>query len=342
MAIMKLVASRGKAGGVFSHSHFGETIMTRLGFWRFLGLAAALAGAPALAEYPKRPVNIIVPYKAGGGTDAYARALAANTRGVLSVPLVVVNKAGSSGLTGAQAAMGARPDGYTFMMTSAGSFLLSTLLRDSGIDALESFEFVAQIGRLKTSLTVPAASPYQSAADIVAAMKAEPGKLRWGHTGRGGMHYFGGVGFLAANGLEAQDVPFKGGGPVRAALIGEQVDFGFMGVQQLRGFEDKLRGLAVNAAERDAVMSAVPAFGELNIAFADVSSPIIVFAPKGTPAEIVETMRAALEKIAAKPEFAEMLEKRGTAPVYASGEQARQTLAAMKTAVAPLVAKAKK
>ncbi len=297
----------------------------------------ATATASLAADWPKRPINLVVPYKAGGGTDAYARAISAAAEGVLDVPVVVVNKPGSGGLNGANAVVGARPDGYTLMMTSGGSFLLSTMTRDTDIDALESFDFVAQVGQLQTSLMVPVNSPYQTVQDVIDAAKANPGELRWAHSGRGGFHHVGGLGFLASNGIDAQDVPFKGGGPTRAALIGEQADFGFLGVQQLAGFEEQLRALAVNSQDRDGIMTDVPSFGELGIPFAAVSSPVIVFAPKGTPTEVISAMETALEQIAAKPEFAELLASRGTGPVYQNGPDAKATLSAMKEDATPLV-----
>ena len=318
--------------------------MHRRNFFKTLatGLAMTLAAgtfatATQAADWPKRPINIIVPYKAGGGTDAYARALSAAAKDIFKVPVVVVNKPGSGGLNGANSAVNAKPDGYTFMMTSGGSFLLSTLTRKTKLDALDSFQFVAQIGLLQTSLMVPKNSPFQNVDDVIAAAKADPEGLRWAHSGRGGFHFVGGLGFLQKNGINVQDVPYKGGGPTRAALIGEQADFGFLGVQQLAGFENQLRALAVNSDKRDAIMKEVPSFGELGVPFAAVSSPVIVFAPKDTPAEIVTKMEAALQKIAAQPKFAELLIKRGTGPVYQTGSDAKATLTAMKADAVPLV-----
>ena len=309
----------------------------------FLCTTAALVAASAMplsalaADWPRRPINLVVPYKAGGGTDAYARAISAAAKNVLDVPVVVVNKPGSGGLNGANSVVGARPDGYTMMLTSGGSFLLSTMTRDTDIDPLESFDFVAQVGELQTSLMVPKASPFQTVEDVIAAAREEPGSLRWAHSGRGGFHHVGGLGFLAKNGIQAQDVPFKGGGPTRAALIGQQADFGFLGVQQLAGFEDQLRALAVNAETRDAIMKDVPAFGELGIPFAAVSSPVIVLAPKGTPTDVIAAMQTALETVAAKPKFAELLVKRGTGPVFRNGADAKTALTAMKADAQPLV-----
>ncbi|MGI9487276.1 MAG: Bug family tripartite tricarboxylate transporter substrate binding protein [Geminicoccaceae bacterium] len=291
------------------------------------------------ADYPRRPINIVVPYGAGGGVDTYARAVAATAaEGIVEVPIVIKNQGGSGGLNGAQAVSKARPDGYTIMLTSGGSFLLSTMTRDTDIDALETFDFVGQVGNLRTSLMVPAASPFQSVQDVIDAAKAAPGTLRWAHSGRGGFHFVGGLGFLAENGIEAQDVPFKGGGPTRAALVGGQTDFAFLGIQQLAGFEEQIRALAVNADERDTIMADVPSFGELDIPFSAVSSPVIMMAPKGTPPEAIAYLEDVLKQVAEAPGFAETLAAGGTAPNFADGETAKAALTAMKADAEPLLA----
>ncbi len=301
-----------------------------------LGLALGLAQQVVAQDWPKRPINIIVPYKAGGGTDAYARAISAAAKKVLGVPVTVVNKPGSSGLNGANAVAKARNDGYTMMMTSAGSFLLTTMSKpESGLDAMSSLEFVAQVGQLKTALFVPINSPFKTVQDLIEASKTKT--LRWAHTGRGGFHNVGGMGFIKENGVNAQDVPFKGGSPSRAAVIGEQVDFGFIGVNLIKGYEDKLRILGVNSEKRDGIMNQYPSFGELGIAHAPVSSPIIVFAPKGTPKNAIATMEKALKDITASPKFAEILAQRGTGPVYKNGQDAKTALGEMKAAAEPLL-----
>ncbi len=308
-----------------------------------VALMGVLTTGAFAANYPKRPINVIVPYKAGGGVDTYARALAATaSKGIVKVPLVVVNKAGSGGLNGAQGVVGAKPDGYTFMLTSGGSFLLSTMTRTTKIDALESFDFVAQVGELTTALMVPVNSPFKTVQDLIDAAKAKPGSLRWAHSGRGGFHNVAGLGFLAKNGIKAQDVPFKGGGPARAALIGAQTDFGFIGIQQLAGFESQIRALAVNAAERDSVMKDVPSFGELNIPFAKISSPVILAAPNGTSPEIIAFLQDAMKKITEEKGFAETLAKGGTSPRFQDGAGVKATLTSMKTDAEPLLAGLKK
>jgi tripartite-type tricarboxylate transporter receptor subunit TctC len=308
-----------------------------------VALMIALVPVSAMAEWnPKRPINLIVPYKAGGGTDSFARALSAAAKGIIDVPVVVVNKPGSSGMTGCTAAFNARPDGTTFLMTSSGSFTLTSMLRNTEITPLDSFKIVAQVGNLTTSLMVAQDSPFKTVKDLVEAAKASPGKLRWAHTGRGGFHHVAGQGFLNANGVKAVDVPYKGGSATRAAVMGGQVDFGMIGVQQAAGFEGKLRILALNAPERDKVMKDVPTFKEQGFAFVDVSSPIIVFSQKDVDDEVVKGLEKALEQIAASPKFAELMLKRGNAPAYQSGTAAEAKLRALKKDAQPIIDSLKK
>ncbi|UWQ94823.1 tripartite tricarboxylate transporter substrate binding protein [Rhodobacteraceae bacterium M385] len=311
----------------------------------FLNIALAtpalvgLSGTAAMAEWaPRRPVNLIVPFGAGGGTDSFARALASGANTALSVPIVVVNRPGSSGITGAIEAAGARPDGSTFMMTSGGSFLLSTMLRDTEVNPFDSFELVAQIGNLSTSLMVAMDSPYQTIDDLAADARARPGELRWNHTGRGSFHHVAGQGFMNAAGLEGVDVPYDGGGATRAAVIGGQVDFGMIGIQQSAGFENELRVLAVVSDSRDAIATEVPTFAEQGYDVPLISSPITVFAPLGMDPEIREGMEAALETITSQADFATAMAELGNTPAYLDGAAARLRLERMRDAAAPIIA----
>ncbi|MEO9629446.1 MAG: tripartite tricarboxylate transporter substrate binding protein [Paracoccaceae bacterium] len=301
------------------------------------GVALA-AGSPAMAEWnPRRPLNIIVPYKAGGGTDAYARAIAAAAANRLPVPVVVVNKPGASGMTGAIAAGSARPDGNTILMHSTGSFLLGHMLKDSELGPFDGFKMIAQIGNLKACLAVPAGSPIQSVQDLVDAAKAAPGSLRWAHTGKGSTYHVSGQTFLNTIGLDAVDVPFKGGSAVRAAVLGEQVDFAFIGVQQGRGFEEQMHRLAVLADARDELAPDVPTFAELGFDVPVVSSPIILFAPEGVDPEIIAGIEGAMADIVAAPEFGELVNAKGTLPLYRTGAEAETALRAMQEAVTPVI-----
>ena len=317
--------------------------MYRRNFARGVALiCAAIVAAPvvALAEWsPRRPVNVVLPYSAGGGTDAFARAVsaAAEAEGLLDVPLVVTNKPGAGGITGATEAAGARPDGQTMMITSAGSFLLTSMLKDTPVSPLEDYEIVAQIGDLDPAILVPAGSPHETLEDLVNAMKENPGSLRWAHNGVGGAHNVAGQSFLDANGIEATGVPFKGGGPTRAAVIGEQVDFAVVGIQQAAGFEEQLRVLALLAPERDGIASDVPTATEQGFDYVEVSSPIIAFVPKGTDAEIVTGMEDMLSKVAASESFATAMRERGNVPEYLPSTEARARLEGLRDATAEVI-----
>ena len=274
----------------------------------------------------------MLPYSAGGGTDAFARAVAAAAQeeNLLSVPLVVNNKPGAGGITGAVEAARARPDGSTIMITSAGSFLLTSMLKDTPVDPLDDFTIVAQIGDLDPAILVPANSPYETLGDFVAALKENPGGLRWAHNGVGGAHNVAGQAFLNANGLEATGVPFKGGGPTRAAVIGSQVDFAVVGIQQAAGFEKELRVLGLLAPKRDGIATDVPTVEEQGFEYVEISSPIVAFAPKDTDPAIVADMQAMFEKVAASPKFVELMQAQGNVPEYLSGEEARARLEKLK------------
>lgn len=314
--------------------------MKRRQFMKTSAMAAMAAslGLPASAEWkPRRPLNIIVPYKAGGGTDLYARAVAAAAKDLLPVPIVIVNKPGAGGITGAIEAAGARPDGNTIMMHSTGSFLLRHMFKDTEVGPFDSFQTIAQIGNLKGSLVVPTNSPYNSVQDVVDALKAEPGKLRWAHNGRGATFHVTGQTMLNTLGLEAVDVPFKGGAASRAAIMGEQVDFGVIGIQQVTGFEEQLRVLALVADERDELQPDVPTFKEQGFDVPLVSSPIILFAPNGVDPEIVAGMEAFFKEVSAVPEFGDVVRAKGSLPGFLSGADAEAGLRDMQKATQPVI-----
>ena len=303
-------------------------------------LAPLLAAGPASAQWePRRPVNVILPYAAGGGTDAFARAVATTVRAenLLPAPMIVTNKEGAGGITGATEAAGARPDGQTIMITSAGSFLLTSMLKDTPVSPLEDFAVVAQIGDLDPAILVPMDSPNETLADLVATMEAAPGSLRWAHNGVGGAHNVAGQSFLNANDLAATGVPFKGGGPTRAAVIGNQVDFAVVGIQQAAGFETDLRVLGLLAPERDGIAGDVPTVAEQGFDYVEVSSPIVVFAPEETDETVLADMEALFRAVAGSETFAEAMRAQGNVPEFLPGDEARSRLERLRDDTAAVI-----
>ena len=310
----------------------------------FLAGSAAAAGLvlagsmPAFAQWrPTRPITLVVPFGAGGGTDIIARAFASSAANILGVPVNVVNRPGAAGTTGAAEVARARPDGTTIMITSSGSYVLSGLMRGLDVNAFDSFRTVGQIGNLTTSLMVSADGPYQTIDDLVDALRANPGGLSWAHTGRGSFHHVAGQAFLDSLGLDAVDVPFSSGGTTRTAVIGGQVDFGMIGIQQRSGFEEQIRALALVSDERDPFADDVPTFPELGFDTPLVSSPIALFLPLGTPDEIVSALEETARAVTQDPAFEEVMTN-GTNPVvWRTGAQTRSALEALRDVAAPIV-----
>ncbi|MYI70325.1 MAG: tripartite tricarboxylate transporter substrate binding protein, partial [Boseongicola sp. SB0673_bin_14] len=308
----------------------------------FLATGAALAATAALpvaaADWqPRRPINLVVPYPPGGGTSTYGRALIGPLSDRLGVPVNIVNKPGAGGVNGATEVAAARPDGQTLMVTTGGALVLPSLVKDGPVDPFDSFEIVAQVGGLQGSIVVPANSPHQTLADLIEAIKANPGGLRWAHTGRGAFLHVSGQSFLVANGLEATDVPFKGGAKVRAAVVGGQVDYAIIGVQQNRGFENEMRALALIAPERDGLQPHIPTVAEQGFEYKFVNTPITMFAPAGTPAEVIETVSALVAEIVGSEGYGEEMMTKGLLPAYLGPEDAEMRLRDLAETVRPII-----
>ena len=302
-------------------------------------ITAAIMAIPAVSQewQPRRPITLIVPFPPGGGTATYGQSLAAPLSNLLGVPVTVVNKPGAGGVNGATEAAAARPDGQTFLVTTGGALVMASIFKDIPVDPFESFETVAQIGGLQASVVVPSSSPYQTLDELIADAKDNPGSLRWAHTGRGVFLHVSGQSFLNANGVEATDVPFQGGGKVRAAVVGGQVDFGIIGVHQNRGFENEMRALALIAPNPDTIQPQIPTVADLGLPYEFVNTPITMFAPKGTPEDVLATMSAHVGTVVNSDTFATDMETKGLLPAYLSGTAAEARLRELETTVRPII-----
>lgn len=302
-------------------------------------VAASITLVPSVqaiaAEYPEKPITAIVPFGAGGGTDTYARTLGSVAYDILKQPLVVVNRPGGSGYVGAKFAADARNDGYTIMIQSAGSFILSGMMQKRPVDPFKDFEPVAVIGQLHTGLIVKKDSPYKTIQDVIAAAKQK--KLTWAHAGRGGVHYIAGSALEQKHGFSARDIPYKGGGNVRTAVLGGQVDYAWTGVQQMAGFEDKLRVLGVANTERDPVHNRYETLEELGVDYSRVVSPITVYVPKGTAPEIISKLAVSIKEMQQQKPFKKLAKASGLAVMYKTPEEAAAYLSALQKEWLPVV-----
>ena len=307
-------------------------------------VAAALTMAPAEAEqYPSKPVTVVVGFSAGGGTDTYARILASVIPEYMNrQPLIVVNKPGGAQVPSMKFTAKSKPDGYTLQFFSTGSGVVATMIRDRGVDWFRDFEPVAQIGNINLSLVAHREMGFKTPQDVVAAVKkahAAGKKLRWAHTGRGSITNMAALAWLIKNDIAdmVQDVPFKGGAPTRAALLGKQVDFGAMGLQQTTGFMDKLIVLGIMNSKRDPIRKDAPTMKELGSPFVEMRSPMILAAPKGTPKDRIEIMAAIVKKATEHKAFKKLTKKAGLAVVYAGPDEAKATMAKLRDEWKPTI-----
>lgn len=274
-------------------------------------ILAATGVTAQAADYPNRPVDLVVGYKAGGGVDTYARALAKVASGHLKgQPIVVINRPGGGGMIAGRFVADQPPTGYALYLASSGSFTLRNLAKRQVVSA-KDFKMVATIGDLTAGVFVPASSPIKSLQDLLAALRKGDKKMRWGHTSRGNVWHVAGLGLLEANGVKARDIPFKGGAGVRSALVAEQIDFGVMGAHLARGFEGEIRLLAVLDDKAHPAVPKAKTAKELGIAFTKVSTPIVVMAPARVDDTVIKALSRAVLAMTADKKYVSVMEKAG-------------------------------
>lgn len=280
-------------------------------------LAMIAFSAANAADFPRKPITLVVGYGAGGGTDSYARALASVAPEYINMqPLIVVNKPGGSGVPAAKYVADSKPNGYTLHLASAGALYFSTQFRKSPVDPFKDFKMVCMVGRLLPAVFVQKDSKYKTVQELIADAKAHPGKLRFATPGRTSAWGIAGLGFVLSNGIKAQDVPAKGGAPARALVIGKQVDFGTFGIHLKNGFEDSIRPLGLLFPERDPNNKNVPTLNELGVKYVEVLTPMIVMAPKATPDKVIQYLDNACQKMTAHKAYGRLLKKAGLPAKY--------------------------
>lgn len=303
--------------------------MNRRTILKASGAFLALTVAPsawAAGQYPDHAIEILIPFSAGGGNDQVARALAVELEDILGQSVVPVQKTGAGGYVAAQALVTGKPDGYTLGHQSLGTLILGGLMKEQVVNALTDLRFVAQMALIQSAIAVRADSPFKTLDDLIAAMKADPGALAWGHTGRGGFHFVNGASLLAATGTQALDVPFKGSSNTVAALLGGEVDFAFLSTSNYLGFEDEMRILAFAADQGDDLLPDVKTVKELGIDMVTVATPSVITVHKDTPEEIVSTLENAIQEAVARERYRNTLTGMGIAPVFANGGAIRAYL----------------
>lgn len=278
--------------------------------------AAALAPACALAEWPERPITVVVPFPAGGGTDTFARPLAQQLGMQMGQSVVIDNKGGAGGTVGASFAAKARPDGYTFFMGGAHHALAPSLYKNLSYDIQKDFVPVALLAQPPQVIVVNATKlPVKDLKSLLEYVKKRPGEINFGTAGKGSTHHLAGELFAMQTGVKLVDVPYQGAGPMLSALIGGQVDMAFDGLGSSASHirAGSIRPLAVAAAQRSPSFPDVPTAAEAGVPNYEVSTWYALWAPAGTPKEAIDKMTAQVTKALQSPKLKEVWASNGSA-----------------------------
>ena len=265
---------------------------------RLLTLAAlALALAAPAHAWPDKTITLVVPFPPGGSTDTLARSIGAEMQKKLGQTVIVDNKAGATGTIGTAQVARAAPDGYTVLVSSLGPFVIAPyLIKNVPYDAGKDLDLLTVAVQAPNVLVVPAASPFKSVADVIAAQKKTPEKITFASSGNGSSDHLTAELFWLQSGTSGIHVPYKGGAPAISDLLGGQVDASFQNINAILSHVNagKLRALAVTGAKRSALLPNVPTLSESGVKDADVYSWQGIAAPKGLPADVKAKLHGAL------------------------------------------------
>jgi tripartite-type tricarboxylate transporter receptor subunit TctC len=287
-----------------------------------VALLAAVAAAPAWAQEwtPTQPITILVGFAPGGSADQIARQLSFAAKGIIPVPVLVVNKAGAAGAIAAQAVADAKPDGYTLFVgggsetTSVGNF------KPLGYDPRKSFVPIIKVSRAPSILVVRADSKFTDMKALLADAKLAPEKVSYGSTGEGGIFHATGLVLEKQAGVKLLHVPYKGAADSMNALLGGQVDSAFGAYEEMKPMIDagRLRPLALFSRSRLPGLPNVPTMTEVGV-------PIVLdnmkglMGPAGMPPAVVRYLHDSFRKAMQTPEWKEYVAKSGLTEDYAQG-----------------------
>lgn len=283
-------------------------------------------GALHAQEWPSRPVKLVLPFAAGGAADVVTRITMARVSEQMNQQFVVENRTGASGNIGTELAARSAPDGYTFLVGSPGTMAINPhFFSKLSYDALRDFVAAAHVARFPQVLAVHADVPARTLAELIALAKAEPGKLNYGSSGNGSTGHLITANFLSRSGVDITHVPFRGGGPAVQALAGGHVQIVIDGLPSFTSFlqTGRIRLLAITSAQRWPDLPRVPPIAE-SVPDFDLGSWVVLFAPVGTPVEILRRFATETSKAVADPEVQAQLRQVGALPAGGTPEDARR------------------
>jgi len=288
------------------------TLMASLG--STLGVLPTSAGAQS-AEFPDKPIRIVIPFAAGGPTDVAGRIMAEDMSKTLGQPVVVENRPGGNGVIATRFVAKAPADGYTLLFTSLNHTVNPHLLKAPGYDPAKDFAPISLVSSSPSILIVGTVQPYKSMQELVAAGKAKDSRITFGSAGHGGSAHLAGELLKKQSGAQFLHVPFKGNGPAATDLMGGQITFMFYPTSGIKSVLDsgKVRPLAITSAQRSPAYPNIPTMKEQGLeGFENAHSWLGLLAPAGTSASVVNKLHDAVRKSADSGRLKETITSSGS------------------------------
>jgi tripartite-type tricarboxylate transporter receptor subunit TctC len=292
--------------------------------------ASCSAGAAVAAQsqsYPTRPIRVIAAQSAGSSLDTLVRIVTPRISELIGQQLVIDNRGGAGGTIGIEMVARSAPDGYTALVGASSSMIVSRFSYKSlPFDVLKDFDAVSNIVNADAVLATHPSLPVKTVKELVALAKAQPGKLNMSSAGVGSSSHLAGVMFTTLAGINSVHVPYKGGGPMAAAVIANESQWCIAPAAALVGHikSGRLRALAISSKQRSALLPELPTVDEAGVPGYEYNSWNGFFVPKGTPRAIINKLHAAIQKALADPEVVKAYAAQGLTP---SGSESPEAFA---------------
>lgn len=298
-------------------------------------IAVAMLGMPGICcaadgmSYPDKPIRFVVTFAPGGGTDIFARAIAAKFTEAWGQQVIADNRAGGNGNIGADVVAKALPDGYTLLLTTNATIVINPHLSKLPYDPVRDFAPISQVATLPFVLLVHPTLPVKSVPELIALAKARPGQLNFGSSGGGGGAHLGGEMMKTMAKIDMTHVPYKGAAPALVALLSNEVQFMFVSILTATPLieSNRVRAIAVSGLKRSPAYPNVPAVAEApGLAGFETDLWYGMLAPAGTYPRIVDKLYRETKRVLFLPEFRSRFEPTGTQMAGTSPAEFAQTI----------------
>lgn len=299
-------------------------MMKRLQWMMVVVLALFGAISQSFAQnFPNKPIQIIVPVAAGGGTDLLARTLGQKVSELLGQPVVIENRLGAGGNIGVEMVAKAKPDGYTLLVSPGTIATNVAVYRKLPYDLLKDLQTITLVGQTGSVLVVHPSVKANNLREFVELAKASPGELNYGSAGMGSPQHLHAEFFNQLAGTKTNHIPYKGQSQAMTDLVGGQLAYMFSPVQNALPYiqQGRIRALAMAASQRNPNLPQVPSLAESGYKGVDLANWFAVYAPAGTPPAIVKKLNAAFVQVGKTPEMKAKFEKLGFEPFFTTAEE---------------------